>query len=107
MKLCNQISVLIFIVLILYYAKIIKPDLFKNIFWVLLALVIYNNFFGESLELFHFEVSPWKLSCQNAHPNRCSGCCLAGFNGGGHVHFEYTSDADSYGMLSSTYRSRS
>ena len=102
MTLCNEISIFIFIVLILYYSNIVPNDISGKInqciFWALLSMVIYNNFL--SIESFRFEVSPWKTTCLNKHPHRCSGCCLPGFNGSP-LNFEYTGDEERMNALAS------
>jgi hypothetical protein len=63
----------------------------KNIFWVLLAFVIYNILFKESVEMFRFEVTPWKTTCGSL--NRCPGCCSRGYKGQP-ASFEYTGDGN-------------
>jgi len=95
MQLCNEISMFIFLVIILHcilpYSGDNNARLSKSVFWSLLLWILYTNFSGTN-ELFHFEVTPWKQTCLNDHPGRCNGCCLPGYNGQA-VNFAYTGDS--------------
>ena len=100
MQLCKELSLFIFLVLFLYYSNLFpatttNTKLNKSIFWALFLFIIYTNYF--SVESFHFEVTPWKRTCLNDHPNRCNGCCLPGFNGQA-INFHYTGDAERMNM---------
>ena len=101
MELCNQISLVVLLALALYYSNVVPTNeqLFKNIFWALLAWVLYSYYIKK--EMFTFEVSPWKKTCGQDRGNRCPGCCSPGFNGQP-VGFEYSNDADRLGQCGSS-----
>lgn len=63
----------------------------KAIFFTL--VIVYLVDLIKYSEAFHFEVSPWKKTCLSNHPERCSDCCLPGFNGQP-LGFHYISDTD-------------
>lgn len=100
MLLCTELSVFVFLFLIFYYtnseSSTTTTRIYKSIFWSLFLLIIYTNYIN-TLESFHFEVTPWKKTCLNDHPYRCNGCCLPGFNGKA-INFAYTGDAERMNM---------
>lgn len=93
-KICSKMNLCILYIIGLYLLDK-NPDrqvaLFRSIFLSLLGIYLYTILFTN--ELFHFEVTPWKKTCLQSHPNRCPGCCLPGFNGKP-INFEYTGDEE-------------
>jgi hypothetical protein len=94
MSLYNEIGLFILSILVMYHITDNSPDkLNKTIFVALLGWVCYLICFGEGIEPFLFQVTPWKTTCANNPSNRCPQCCGAGFYGQ-NVGFDYISDAD-------------
>lgn len=66
-----------------------RETLLRVIFLTLVYFLLHQLVLGT--EEFIFQVTPWKKTCLQSHPNRCQGCCLPGFNGQP-IQFHYTGD---------------
>jgi hypothetical protein len=65
----------------------------NNVCLKLAVAMILTWIMVTQIELFHFEVSPWKQTCSYRPGDRCDKCCPAWANGGS-LDFQYTWDAE-------------